>query len=260
MMSKVGNSVSFSPIAPLSVLIGLHNNDALGNYLLLLAHDVLKHPEGYVELMGACASVGRLPFIIMDNGTIELDGPLPAEKVVEAAAVVDANCIVIPDVLGNSRETIDKVNNDLDFLRDCGYPLMVVPQGTTPKQVMTTIQWLVSNVTVSYWGIPRWLTNSNLHGTRKHIINVINNTYGASQKIHLLGMSSNLVDDIECCQMNNVMGIDSANPLVLGQYGRNLKHGDLYIHMDRGDYWEQGLVTSTVIDNIQYIRRQIVGA
>ena len=260
------NYVKYSPIAPLHMLEALQAINQLGDYLLLLAHDVLTDPMGYEALMGYCKIGNGKPFIIMDNGTVELGNPLPSEDVLKAAAVVGADCVVLPDVIGNGTATKARINKDLGVLQASDFPLMYVPQGRNMSEFISTAEWLLrmpAKPQSNYWGIPRWLTGAREFGSRKGAINTINSLHkkpGAiTPHIHLLGMSSNLTDDLECCQMKNVMGIDSANPLVMGQYFRDLSRGDHWVHMDRGEYWEKGALSGATLSNINWIRHQISG-
>lgn len=247
--------VEYAPIAPLPMLKDMKNHGLLGNYLLLLAHDVLENSADYEAYFGYG---GSPPFmhIIMDNSTVELDNsPLDASDVLEAAKIVSATCVILPDVQRDHYETIAKVKEALKEYKDSEIPLMAVPQGIDNSEIVKCAQWMHDNVKPDYWGIPRWFTNEI--GSRKPHIQLLNALVG-DPKIHLLGMSSNLTDDLESCMLPGIMGIDSANPIVMGQANKNMRD-DQWVHMDRGDLWEQTTITATTTQNIQYMRKQLEG-
>ncbi len=249
----------YSPIGPIKILERLQEYDALGNYLLVLTHEVLADDLGYSLLLDSMPdSVESPAFIIMDNGVIELGKALTLDQGVEAADIARADCIVMPDVLGDFEGTMDLVLSQLPRLQDCGYPIMKVPQGKDLSEVVRCIDWLAEVEIaypddVDYWGIPRWI--SNKFGTRAPVIEYIN-TLRPDPTIHLLGMSHNWTDDISCAKRRNVIGIDSANPIVRGLLGGVMAGGEPE-HVDRGDYWEKTDINRAVIENIKYVREAI---
>lgn len=249
----------YAPVGPIAVLEHLQSSGTLGGYLLLLAHDVLAHPRGYTKLVKYAFSAHKGKcFIIMDNSTIELGKPMSANEVIEAALIVNADCVVLPDVPGDFDATKALIKKDFDAFQDAGISIMKIPQGKDSAHLVACVDWMYEEVQVigdtDYWGVPRWITNEI--GSRKPIIQYINVRTSYKCSIHLLGMSRNLADDIGCTLLQNIIGIDSANPIVFGQAKKRMAY-DVYIHMERGDYWNDTNVHPAVHDNIQYIRKQI---
>ena len=220
----------------------------LGRYHLVLAHEVLQHPEEYAVLFK-----GRGYFTILDNGTVELGEPLPKEHLLKAAEIVHADVIALPDILEDSEGTIDRICEFLGELSAAEYhqlSFMAIPQGKTLEEFASSVKD-ISNALgpkgVRLWGVPRAVANRT--GTRSHAMTVIRahqnrhsdigRVLSAGPYIHLLGMSRNLGDDIECARHPAVLGIDSANPIVLGLQGRDLFNA--YDHLpaktDDFDYW-----------------------
>jgi len=246
----------YSPVAPLPLLRQLQERDLLGNYLLFLAHDVLEHPQEYSDLV---ANLGndehaypKDKFIIMDNGVIELGTPLSAPEIQDAAHIVYADTPIMPDFLGSFEETQKRVivastNIDSSWMR--------VPQGSNLREVVSCIDWLHSYLPVAdgepeYWGVPRWITNQM--GSRIPIVQYINHIC-ANPKIHLLGMSTNMQDDLRCCTLPDVIGIDSANPLTLGIAGINITVGHSYGHPERGNYWDATKLWDQSANNVAWM-------
>ena len=247
-------SARYSPIAPLPLLEQLHDRQLLGSYLLLLAHDVLEHPRGYIDLVDSIVDEDR--FIIMDNGVIERGNALTAIEVIEAANLVDASCIMTPDVVGNFVATQKLVIEQASALRNSGFPLMKVPQGQTLPELIQCADWLrdyleTPNSDPDYWGVPRWITNEL--GTRASMVHYIG-MRAEKPKIHLLGMSENLDDDLFCARMENTMGIDSANPLVMSYTGIVLPD---YKHVKRGCYWDLIELWPQAIDNVKWMHGSV---
>ncbi len=254
-------SCRYSPIGPIKILQKLQASHALENYLLLLAHDVIGHEADYVFLLDEITHPDFVDdLVIMDNGVIELGKAMPFEQVVEAADIVMAHCIVMPDVLGDFQATQQAVEAEWGKIDACDYPIMKVPQGADVSEVTRCIEWLITAIPThedfpDYWGIPRWLTNKAGIGTRKPFIEYINRVCENPQ-IHLLGMSEDWVDDIVCAHMPNVIGTDSANPIVFGLADQYLGVNK-YRHLDRGDYWEQTDINYNVLRNITYVRNAL---
>ncbi len=251
----------YSPIGPIRILEQLQQTSFLGNYLLLLTHDVLDNEESYVSLLDDVrdfGDVGEKDFVIVDNGVIELGKAMPFEEVVEAANYALAECIVMPDVLGDFQATRQAVMAEMGKMVECDFPIMKVPQGKDLGEVVQCIEWLLQEVSPlypyrDYWGIPRWIANKL--SSRAPVIDYINRVCEAPI-IHLLGMSTNWEDDILCAHLPNVIGIDSANPILLGLGGHNPESNE-YEHLPRGNYWEKTDIDSNVLENIKYVRQAL---
>ena len=247
----------YSPIAPLPLLWELRQKDILGNYLLLLAHDVLAHPRGYIDLV---ESLEDPRFIIMDNGVIEQGKALSAIDVIEAGNLVEANCLITPDILGDFPGTQKLIMRQVTELRGSGFDLMRVPQGKNFDEIVQCVNWLneylpARSPNSSLWGIPRWV--SNQLGTRAGLINYIDSMNGIAQ-MHLLGMSNNLADDSKCTRMQGVIGIDSASPIVQGLAGLSMRQGE-WQHMARGNYWECKELHTHAIENVEFMHHALSG-
>lgn len=250
----------YSPIAPIHLLHELEVQDLLGDYLLLLAHDVLAHPKEYdgliMQLRGT--HLDDL-FIIMDNGVIENGAPVSVEELLEAASIVEADVVVGPDMVGDLVGTKKLMMSQGTLIRS-EYPMMFIPQGGTFAEIFECIDWysdkfpeIALSDGPSYWGVPRWIANEL--GSRHTIVRDIVD-HDERAKIHLLGMSNHYPDDLTTAMHPNVVGIDSANPLVLAYKQIELSAGG--VHMPRGDYWTNcKQVTELMRLNIQWMRHDL---
>lgn len=251
----------YSPIVGLEAMQQLHEQKCLGNYLLVLAHDILEHKSGYKEFFQQLHNdfQGKM-FIIVDNSAIELGDALPAKYLSAAANIVNASCIVLPDILNNAEDTIKASimgSRSLRHTSDLGdLSFMVVPQGDSIPQLHWCIQQLSLIPNVKYWGIPRSI--SNIFGSREVLKEILGYQHvgPSGPRIHMLGMSSNLFDDIWCTSYPNVMGIDSANPIVVGLKNVSIIDDiNSYRHTSRPEnYLSIGTLPEDSINNIRHIR------
>ena len=239
----------FAPVAPPLMLLDLKRKGALGDYHLLLAHDVVAQKDLYKEVF---SDLEPYPFVIMDNSVIELGKPVADEIMEEAVSIVHTDLIVLPDAIADPERTFEMSSKAALAWSYLGLPgFMVVPQGTTQNEFTDSADQLMKLPGVRAWGVPRHAT-SKLK-TRHHL------TYSLMVlrpgfSIHLLGFSDNLVDDISVARAIGVNGIDSAVPIRLG-----LLDIPFYTHIDshppRGDFWETATTaTPQVLENLAKIR------
>jgi hypothetical protein len=263
--------VKYSPIAPIKLLQDLHYaHELLGDYHLVLAHDVLAHKNDYHQLFFDLRHKYKDLFVILDNSTIELGQPLDVEALLRASELVRANCIVMPDVLGDPVGTVKAGWEFYDeFPVDTNMTFMAVPQGNTITEYELCARLLMEIPGIYYWGIPRRM--SNQFGTRNHptLQELLNygdaftrrrkKVPGLEPRVHMLGMSNHCVDDLRCANLPGVMGIDSANPCVLGQSQQFMQGVTAVPHLRRGDYWAHTKATSHTIENIKFVRSSLNG-
>ena len=244
----------FAAVAPLRLLQEMWNVGGpklFGNYHLVLAHDVLANPYGYESLFEKVRHVLPEVFVILDNSLIELGSAMDTNALGRAANYVNANTIVLPDVLGAFQDTMELSSVAAEKLSDYGFDsFMGVVQGQDYGEYMMCASRLRKLPGVKYLAIPRILANKQR--TRMRLLRDIVNAYRAFEEpfIHLLGMSQFPADDINCARHPMVMGIDSANPLVLGYRGQEWPDGG---HVGRGRYWKQVMLNTQIESNIRKI-------
>lgn len=256
----------FAPVVPLSVAAALRENGMLGGYHLLLAHDVLADPDGYKEIYRPFMD-GTPMDIIMDNSLIELGYPMAMDDVLQAAEVVGAKRIVLPDELGELDATLRAVHDSMEdwhtlpLNRTAGMRPIGVVQGKTLDECVHCLQeYRELNIDIS---IPRVLRK--YLGSRAHITAIAHLQYGF-RNIHLLGFSDNVLDDIACTRLPGVTGIDSAVPVRAAYKRMPMDPLSEYFDRDvgpRGDYWEitpgdwDDVQASLVTQNIRQVRKWI---
>lgn len=261
----------YAPVMPIRLFQALlehqlkhDTEDVIGDYFLLLAHDVLAYPDEYAEIFQNRDLVPKDSFVILDNSVIELGKPLDVDSLLLAAKVVQPNCIILPDVLGNMLQSVDmvrKAHNNIILNTDAPIEMMAVLQGQNIAELTRCAVMYAEFEHIQYYGCPRWVANKL--GTRKVFETVLGIQHPIAKPIvHMLGMSQHAKDDVSCTQLPGVMGIDSANPCVLGQIGMPLKM-DTYQHAPRTarnfDYWRGTKLNPMTINNILTMRRWVGG-
>lgn len=260
----------FAPVGPPQVLEYLKEHNALGNYHLLLAHEVAREPDRYVKLMS-----GSHRTIIMDNGAFELGTPVDSatmKKAVLPLREAGHNVIVaLPDFIGSKQKTLDIIDTFYDvWERQRLGPFMFIPQGQNDEewadcmwQLLDSFGSIKTEVDYEYkyaWGIPRFLGNQM--GTRINAIQALHEA-GIKENIHLLGFSKTPEVDLQEALAGGVMGIDSSEPLRAGLEGKiwNIRKPPK-LETRKGDYWNVDMnITfrerTYVTNNVNIVRRAV---
>lgn len=252
----------YAPVCPLPVARKLKEEGILGHYHLLLAHDVVKDPKGYAEVYD-----DKDNFIIMDNSAAELKAPVDYEMLLEAGLAVNADCVVLPDILLQSAATYASTLEGLEKL-DGRWPndYMALPQGEDFARWIWCAKSLAYELPkkVRYFGVPRNV-REKLNISRGYALQLLNMMDPViTRKYHLFGFSNDLLDDIMTAHLKyttvpRLMGIDSAVPVRMG-YQRVGLHPLQNDPGPRGDWWEHpGEYDPCVALNLREIRHWLRG-
>lgn len=206
-----------SPIAMLS------NYSALSHFHLALAHLVLDDPvyRRFYEEMSA-----RSDYIIVDNSVTELGEARNIALVVEAARLVGAHELVLPDVFGDATATVFSTLRALQHL-DRKYPhhgwkLCAVPHGKTPEEWIQCYTTLCKLDDVVVIGIPKVVETYGMEGGREAMLAAMQ-TLGLVRKnkeYHLLGVWSDPLEVLRIAQRFPwVRSVDSCIPVLAGLHG-----------------------------------------
>jgi hypothetical protein len=241
----------FAPVAPPKLLQNLKIMGALGNYHLLLAHDVVAQRGLYEHVFLDDANFASM-YIIMDNSLVELGKPVGMQTMLEADRVIKSDVIVLPDFLEKGQETFDASHTYAHVALDvCPYwSFMYVMQGTTIDEAKDFLDKALEEIPhISAIGVPRVMTKR--FGSRMIPTKMALNR---NVSVHLLGFSDDMLDDICCARLPGVRGIDSAVPLRMGLEGAKLDPTQLN-HSPRGNYWDTAEnLTEGVLENLTLIR------
>jgi hypothetical protein len=239
-----------------------HSAELVGDYHLLLAHDVLENRAGWKDWANALRAKVYDPTIIMDSSVIELGMPMAMSDIMEAASIVNADVVVLPDVIGDIDTTHSLCLKFQDQWHATpggelqSYEYMFVPQGKDLADYIESIKFMGEHLGICNWvGLPRDCHELGVK-SRRELIDVVNDVMMHRRpKIHLLGISNvDLIDDVLCANYRpNVVGIDSAVPTRAGWMDRwfTVTRTD---YGERGNYWKAGTLTERAIKNIEYAR------
>lgn len=239
----------FAPVAPIHVVNKLAHYSS-GNYHLLLAHDVASKAEEYGKFFNSFDCT-----IIMDNSVIELGGAVDLGTVKKAVDAVRCATVVLPDVLLDTKATVEACKAALiEWPKVLGPSVkyMYVPQGTTLEAFAYAAEELADAPGINYWGVPRNLVGEI--GTRREAIEIVH-ALNSERKIHMLGFSENLIDDFLCASNPKVYGIDSAVPLRAASLGLKMSYG-LKLP-PRGDWWDTAEHNKLMEENINCTKKLI---
>lgn len=248
---------NFAPVVPIQIANAYKEAGMLGNYHLLLAHDVVENIPDYMEVYQDPTN-----FIIMDNSVIELGHPIGLEDMKTACLAVGAAVAVLPDELLQKNATLEATNKALDawqVLWDLGLSGMAVPQGETYDEWLECAEQMLLDSRIGYIGIPKNV-RQELGVSRVIAIEDIHALSDSDVHIHLLGFSDDIGDDIAAARVRNkgVMGIDSAVPPRLGLRDGLAISKDHSDHSPRGDWWDDpGEVSALDISNVTTFRKWI---
>lgn len=171
-------------------------------YEMYLAPEVLKHPERYKEI-----AQGRDSYKILDNGCYELGSSLPMEQILEAARIINANEIILPDTMGDAEETIKatlealKTLHKIFGIRSIPYKLMAVIQGSKPSDYGFCAEVYKSYPEITTLGIPKNFCK-DYHpeyirpASRSCCAMELKETY-PTKEIHMLGVISQ-IHELKC--------------------------------------------------------------
>ena len=214
--------VKFAPVAPIQVLEGLWAAGAeiFGDYHLLLAHHTVEHAARFRDLFRRLEDAKWSGTIIMDNSIVELGDAVSADMVAEAVDIVsEANGAaiypVLPDVMGDGEATCKAIAEGYATW-DAAIPSaswMAVVQGKNFDDYLETLDFLIDKEAfpgIEMLGIPRVLVKTC--GTRIQAMREAS-AYLNEYRIHMLGFSDDITDDVDSACIIPGCGIDSAVPL-----------------------------------------------
>lgn len=262
----------FAPVGPVHILREILDAGEFREYHLLLAHHTMERAEEFTSLINDYHS-GRYgaynpATIIMDNSIVELGGAVEDDLIRKAVETIktgssDATVIpVLPDVMGDGLQTRLASAEAYERWIDDQMPgdgFMLVTQGPTFVDFAALVDFFFIHFRedfklINWVGIPRKLVSSLSDHSRARAVRYIQ-TVAPHVKIHLLGFSEDIHDDILCASLPAVTGIDSAVPIrydgVLTPMTTEEEVGP------RGNWFEEGHMTQQTFRNLRNIRNWV---
>lgn len=187
-------NLKIAEIVPLKFLELTKDN----HYHMCLAHLVLKNEE-YAKFYRRMSDEGK--YVLVDNGACEGE-KMNYDDLVKVYEIIRPTEIILPDVLFDFDETLDRTRYFLENYDLSKYKKMIVPQGEDSDGWKSCCEEMLKLKGISSIGIPKWL------GDR---IDECKMLVGSGKEIHLLGCNGNPSSILQCKKINpNVRGCDSA--------------------------------------------------
>lgn len=154
------------------------------DYELYLAHQILANPKQFEFLSQekGCA------YKILDNSAYELGKGLELNKLLEAADIIDANEIVLPDIFKSDDSLSYSLQYLIEIPTDFKRKVAVVAQGSNFDNLVANLLKIKQFKRIDTIMLPKWSS-----GHRMELMNVLIDT---DKKIHWLGMGDNLAETI----------------------------------------------------------------
>lgn len=159
---------------------------------------------------------------ILDNSLIELGGAVNLQRVLDAAAHIDADEIILPDVFQNGPATIKAVEEAIKELLaiypDGNFPyrIMAVAQGKDEYEWYECYQKLLYNNFVDVIGIPKVLAKMHPQG-RPHFVNELCDLQRKPH--HLLGLWYSMSEFNEYERIDDIRSCDTVLSGYMAKYG-----------------------------------------
>lgn len=172
----------------------------------------------------------KLCFNILDNGAFEGE-TLGPDELMDLAQAVQADEVVVPDVLGDGKATIEAIRNferqtrsRRKSLREQRY--MGVVQGATVRECVRCIISINNQFPfIRTLGLPKHLVRTVERTARVELAHYIRSMAGPLYDIHLLGTSPLWPDEIREMQEFNIRSMDTSMPFTFAHAIRRIDDG-----------------------------------
>lgn len=235
----------FCIVAPPQILNSLYAHGFLGHYHLLLAHDVVAQEKEYEGLFRYRSWPKDDELVILDNSVIETGNAVDLEMMAEAIDICKPTVVVLPDILLDGEATAISCANALDKwprVLPSTTEYCYIPQGKSITEFIASARALEAAANITFWGCARNLVDAV--GSRAGPLKILKQT-NAFRRIHMMGFSDRMSDDVDCAQIFEPYSIDSAVPL-------RINHPLLIDSKPkaRGTWWKDGKLTQFTVQNL----------
>jgi len=172
---------------------GLVHYAERGDIVMCLAQ--LLNNENDTQYTEAMTRLSKEKFLLLDNGANE-GRALSNQALAEAARCVQADEVVLPDVLGNSKGTYAAATDFLKYSEKYSVSYMGVVQGTTFEELHNLVDMYTMHSGITTLGLPRLLLDKfSQDSIRIDLAQGIEELYPKRFKIHFLGASSRWIKE-----------------------------------------------------------------
>lgn len=237
----------FAPVVPFHFYRQFLVNGYVPDSILLLAHDVTAHADEYRELFQD--PKWNDTTIFMDNSLVELKQAADIKMVKDAVDIVGRPQVVVicPDVMAEAQASAKLTKDAWEewswVFRD--HRKLVVLQGSTMEGFLGCAEEL-EELDPDWVSIPR-VTESLFGYHRRELIPYIGAIFPAA-RLHLLGFSDYIWEDLRAAAHPRVSSIDSAVPFRMST--NNVLSEKI---PPRGDWWETAKFSRDCLERIGVI-------
>lgn len=172
---------------------------------LALAHLVEQYPA-YAKVFRCYGG-----YKILDNSVVELGGTVSIERLLNAACAIEADEIILPDILRNKEGTLQLVKQSIKYLQKSKqvdkFHIMAVIQGESRKELEECFNAYLNIPEIRVIGIPKW-TNEFKGGRVSFEYLWLDQI--CDKEIHLLGCRDTLTELLQYKNPSRIRSCDSS--------------------------------------------------
>ncbi len=197
--------------------------EADGKYIINDYHFILLHryieDDSYRSIVDSCKK-----FTILDNSCFELGAALSNSLIAEYVDRIKPDVFVLPDVLGDYKQTINRTREFLEEYPDLDSNAMAVIQGNSHKEFIDCYKEFDDTGGIGMIGIPfcfnwAWDLEPEEHAMeRVKLIRALEPYINKNRKHHLLG-TWHISEFANYKDYDWVYSVDTSNPIAAGIEG-----------------------------------------
>lgn len=186
---------------------------ATGAHMVLAQH---LSDKRYASQYAAARTKGD--FIMLDNGAAETER-VGLDWLLAKAADLDADEIVMPDVIGNAQASIGLYAQQHSWVP--GHKKVVIPHGQSIEEIVDCLKaYITINPDFATIGVPKY---SEKFGGRKALTTYIKQMLTSRYNIHWFGIYTNPMKEISEARSLGVRSIDSGAAVAYAQHGVSIE-------------------------------------
>jgi len=239
----------FAPVCPAHIYEAFAENRYIPEQILLLAHDVVANERKYEEVFSD--PIWDNTNVIMDNSVVELGTAVDADMVSEAAQIVGADIVVLPDVMGVGEASTDATLEAWPhwYWKFRDYQKMILIHGSSLGEWLYSAERMM-HLEPDWIGIPRITEDTFCRDSGLHRFQLVDFAHAIfpEAKIHLFGFSNDVHWDLFSACHPHVSSIDSAVPL-------RLRSSSLFSEPQgkRNNWWADCVFNEQMITNCHLV-------
>jgi len=246
-------AAKFAPVVPFHFYQQFLLHNYIPQSILLLAHDVVAHPQEYEELFMDVR--WKNTTIFMDNSLVELKKAVDINMVHEAVEIVGPHkrrvVVICPDVMAEAQASAKLTKDSWPewAWKFRNFEKLVVIQGSNMPGFIGCAEEL-AELDPEWVSIPR-VTEGLWGYHRRELIPYIKAIFPGS-KIHLLGFSDYIWEDLRAAGHPDVRSIDSAVPF-------RMATNDILSEQipPRGNWWDTAQFSKDCLPRVERINSLI---